>query len=230
MTVLAGLLLAGSLTAWRRGRRPRSRLRPRRPDRRRGSPRGRWVVAAPVVLALALALLRAAWPVALAVAAGLVVVARSRVLRRTRIDDADVALPLDLMGGALACGCMPASAAMAAASAAPPAAAVALRAAATRLSLGEDPGAVWAQVAVTVPALAEAARACARAAATGAAVADELHRVAAAARTRAHLDRRRRLQRAAVWLVLPLGLCFLPAFVLVGVVPVVVGAVPSVLR
>jgi Flp pilus assembly protein TadB len=182
------------------------------------------------VLALALAMLRAATPAIAVVAVVLVVTARRRILRRTRIDDADVALPLDLLGGALACGCMPAAAAMAAASAAPPVAAEALRAAATRLFLGEDPGAVWALVAVTVPALADGARACARAAATGAAVADELHRLAAAARSRAQIDRRRRLQRAAVWLVLPLGFCFLPAFVLVGVVPVVVGAVPSVLR
>jgi pilus assembly protein TadC len=32
-----------------------------------------------------------------------------------------------------------------------------------------------------------------------------------------------RVARASVWVVLPLGLCFLPAFVLVGVVPIVMG-------
>jgi hypothetical protein len=170
------------------------------------------------------------WPLLATTAVGIAAAWRRRLLRRTSVCGMEVALSLDLLGGALGCGCMPAAAAMAAASAAPPALADALRTAATRLSLGEDPGAVWSQVGVMVPALAEGARACARAAATGAAVADELHRLAAAARMAAQVDRRRRLQRAAVWLVLPLGLCFLPAFVLVGVAPVVAGAVPSLLR
>jgi hypothetical protein len=33
-----------------------------------------------------------------------------------------------------------------------------------------------------------------------------------------------------VWLVLPLGLCFLPAFVLVGVAPLLVAGVGHLLR
>jgi len=81
-----------------------------------------------------------------------------------------------------------------------------------------------------VPEFAAVGRLCSRAAVTGAAVAAELHRVAAAQRTALDTSRRRRLQRASVWLVLPLGLCFLPAFVLVGVVPLVVGAMPAALH
>ena len=38
-----------------------------------------------------------------------------------------------------------------------------------------------------------------------------------------------RLQRSAVWLVLPLGLCFLPAFLLAGIVPVVLAVLGEVL-
>ena len=37
-------------------------------------------------------------------------------------------------------------------------------------------------------------------------------------------------QRAGVLLVLPLGLCFLPAFVLAGIVPVIVAVLGDVLR
>jgi hypothetical protein len=36
-----------------------------------------------------------------------------------------------------------------------------------------------------------------------------------------------RVRQASVWLVVPLGLCFLPAFILVAVVPLVVGLLPS---
>jgi tight adherence protein B len=35
------------------------------------------------------------------------------------------------------------------------------------------------------------------------------------------------VRRASVWLVVPLGLCFLPAFVLLAVVPLVIGLVPA---
>jgi len=45
------------------------------------------------------------------------------------------------------------------------------------------------------------------------------------ARADGQVRRRRRLERAGVWLVLPLGLCFLPAFALVAVVPVVLSTV-----
>jgi len=103
----------------------------------------------------------------------------------------------------------------------------ALAEAATALALGGSPAQAWFGLGAAVPQLARAARACARAASSGAAVSDELFRQAALARADDQVERRRRLQRAGVWLVLPLGLCFLPAFVLVAVVPVVVAALPA---
>ncbi|MCU1692975.1 MAG: hypothetical protein JWM64_2066, partial [Frankiales bacterium] len=48
-------------------------------------------------------------------------------------------------------------------------------------------------------------------------------RLAAEARASATARAEQRARRAGVLAVAPLGLCFLPAFVLLGVVPVVVG-------
>jgi pilus assembly protein TadC len=68
-----------------------------------------------------------------------------------------------------------------------------------------------------------AARALARAAEGGAPVAAAVARVAGEARRTAAADAERRAKRAGVLAVGPLGACFLPAFVLIGVVPAVVG-------
>jgi hypothetical protein len=62
-----------------------------------------------------------------------------------------------------------------------------------------------------------------RAAESGAAGAREIHRVSARLRSQRRAELSNRAQRAATWVVLPLGLCFLPAFVLVGVVPLALG-------
>lgn len=77
------------------------------------------------------------------------------------------------------------------------------------------------------PALAPVARTLARTAATGAGAAADLRRTAARLRAQHRAAGRRRVQQASVWVVLPLGLCFLPAFVLVAVVPLVVGLIPA---
>ncbi len=74
-----------------------------------------------------------------------------------------------------------------------------------------------------------AARALARAAAGGTPVAAAVTRVAAEARRTASAAAERRARRAGVLAVGPLGACFLPAFVLIGVVPTVVGLAGPVL-
>ena len=97
-----------------------------------------------------------------------------------------------------------------------------LRRVAGLLVLGADPTAAWAGARDTA-ALCAFARAATRSAGTGAALA----RVARAedARLRAALldAAEARGQRAAVLITAPLGLCFLPAFLVVGIVPVVLG-------
>ncbi|MEV6013155.1 hypothetical protein AB0M29_41130, partial [Streptomyces sp. NPDC051976] len=93
---------------------------------------------------------------------------------------------------------------------------------------GDDRAQSWLRV--VRRAASRALRRCpARAPATGAAPVAEMSRLAAdhrARRARAALGRAR---RAAVLATAPLGLCFLPAFLLVGVAPVVIGLAGTVL-
>jgi pilus assembly protein TadC len=63
---------------------------------------------------------------------------------------------------------------------------------------------------------------------SGAALALALHRAADTARAAAETAGDAAGRRAGVLLVLPVGLCFLPAFVLLGVVPVAVGVLGEV--
>ena len=157
---------------------------------------------------------------------GIAVVAR--VVRRARpTARSELALVLDVLAGCLAAGAAMPSALTAARAVSTDQVSNAFAAAALALDGGEDPDATWTRVAAAVPELAPVSRLCARAAMTGAPVATELHRMAASHRAALNTWRRQRLQRASVWLVLPLGLCFLPAFVLVGVVPLVIGALPG---
>ena len=58
---------------------------------------------------------------------------------------------------------------------------------------------------------------------SGAAVAEDLGRVAARLRARRHSRLQQRVQQASVLAVIPLGIFFLPAFVVVAVVPIVIG-------
>jgi pilus assembly protein TadC len=94
-------------------------------------------------------------------------------------------------------------------------------------ALGASPSAAWALLAGpdAPPALRECAARFARAEASGAALAPALDRVAADLRRAATTAARARAGRAGVLAVGPLGICFLPAFVVLGVVPMVAGLV-----
>jgi len=134
----------------------------------------------------------------------------------------DVAVVTELLAGCLAAGLAMADALDAAAIAGDSVSATACHATAAALRRGDPPGDAWRDW-HRDPWLAPIARAAQRSSQTGAAVADELHRAAARLRTRRRARLQQRVQRAAVWVVVPLGLCFLPAFVLVAVVPLVAG-------
>lgn len=99
-------------------------------------------------------------------------------------------------------------------------AADALVAACDRLALGADPEQVWSDLAAE-PAMAPLGRALARAHRTGAPVAAAVERLAddLAAEARSTVEDRARAVgvRAAV----PLGVCLLPSFLLLGIVPLV---------
>ena len=93
-----------------------------------------------------------------------------------------------------------------------------------RLALGLDPVAVWDEVGRD-PDLATLGRAMSRAQRSGAPVAETVQRVAEelAAAGRAELEDRARA--VGVKAAVPLGLCLLPSFLLLGIVPMVAGLV-----
>lgn len=66
--------------------------------------------------------------------------------------------------------------------------------------------------------------------ATGAPTADLLQVGARQLRRRRRHEAERRAEELGVKMVLPLGACFLPAFILLGVLPVVLGLLPQVLN
>jgi pilus assembly protein TadC len=90
------------------------------------------------------------------------------------------------------------------------------------LALGADPAQAW-QPAMDCPATARLARAALRSCHSGAALAESLTRLAMQARAGARAQSEARAQRAGVLIAAPLGLCFLPAFLATGVIPVLLG-------
>jgi len=138
---------------------------------------------------------------------------------------ADLPLTLDLLAACLTGGASAAQAAAAVAEAVDGPAAERLRAVASALAVGSGPAEAWSELAARDPGdpLAPAARILARAAEGGAPVAGTVQRLAADARAAARSRDEQTARRVGVLVVAPLGLCFLPAFVLLGVLPVVLG-------
>lgn len=93
-----------------------------------------------------------------------------------------------------------------------------LAAVSEQLRLGAEPALAWRRSALPEP-LVEVGRDLARATETGAPVADLLDRHVADLRRQVKARTTARIERMGVLVVAPLGLCFLPAFILVGVVP-----------
>ena len=129
-------------------------------------------------------------------------------------------LTVDLVAACLASGAPPEVAVEAAARAVGAPTCEVLLPAVAALRLGADPGSVWDEVA-RVDGLAALARAFARSQHSGAALSDLLPRVADEVRAAARARAEARIRTAAVRLTAPLGAALLPAFVLLGVVPVV---------
>lgn len=144
-------------------------------------------------------------------------------IRRER-EAAKAELPalVRLLSAALSSGAAPAEALVAVAAALPGPAAARLLPAASRLHLGADPEKTWRTL-VDDPALAPLGRALARAQATGAPVATTVERLADDLTRNARAEVEDRARSVGVKAAVPLGLCLLPAFLLLGVVPVVGG-------
>jgi pilus assembly protein TadC len=91
--------------------------------------------------------------------------------------------------------------------------------------LGAAPRRAWSGTPAAVDALA---RTVVRAGESGSAVVPALQRLAADLRSSDRSETEAAVRRAGVWVLAPLGLCFLPAFLCLGVVPLVLGIAADV--
>jgi Flp pilus assembly protein TadB len=96
------------------------------------------------------------------------------------------------------------------------------------LRLGAEPAEAWAHLS-DVAGAERVVAAAIRSSASGGALAGALARLADDLRADRLVAAEAAARRAGVLIVLPLGLCFLPAFVLAGLVPVVVAVLGDVL-
>nr|WP_308404975.1 type II secretion system F family protein [Streptomyces sp. WAC00276] len=143
----------------------------------------------------------------------------------------DTQLPLaaDLVAACVAAGAGPVEAARAVGASVGGPVGQGLARAAADIRLGGDPEAAWRHVA-EAPGASALARCLQRAAASGAPAAEPLARIAAEARADWNRAATERARRAAVAVTAPVGLCFLPAFLALGVAPVVIGLASGLLR
>jgi pilus assembly protein TadC len=210
----------------RSGGRPATRARTRQP----------LILAGALVTGLGSAAVIGGWPGAVT---GVVVAATVWVAaRRWRESDRrqlriaatrDLPIMVDLLAAALRSGTPPARAAEVVGAAVGGPVGRRLVRVGTALRVGARPEQAWGALA-PVPGADRVVRAAVRSADSGAALTGALYRLAddlrAARATRVEAG----AHRLGVLVVLPLGLCFLPAFLLTGVVPVVVAVLGDVLR
>jgi pilus assembly protein TadC len=134
----------------------------------------------------------------------------------------------DLLATCLISGATPADALQTVAEATDGPLAARLRQVAGALRLGAEPADAWGPVTRADP-VAPLARAFIRSDATGAPIAETVTAVADDQRRVARWAAEAAARRAGVIAVGPLALCFLPAFILTGVVPVIVAVAGDVL-
>lgn len=131
-----------------------------------------------------------------------------------------------LLASGLRAGAAPAPALGRACTALPGAAADRLRPAVARLAVGVPPVEVWREVA-TDPVLAPLGTSLGRSAESGASVVDAVERLADDLAAEARSEVEDRARTVGVRAALPLGLCLLPAFLLLGIVPLVAALLDS---
>lgn len=156
------------------------------------------------------------------------------VLAATRGGPGDplaIASSLDVFAACLSSGMAVGRAARATAPSAPRPLAEVLGRAADLLALGAEPTTAWSNPDVAgddhVAALCRLAR---RSAGSGSALAQAVSELAEQSRRDAADAARAAAERASVLIAGPLGVCYLPAFVCLGIVPVVVGLAGDVLQ
>ncbi len=143
--------------------------------------------------------------------------------RRREAMERDLPHVVDLLAAQVATGASPDRALAAVCDVLPDGTSAELRPWVGRLLLGGDPVAVWSDL-TRHPQLGRLGSALHRASVSGAPVADALRRLSEDLRTRQRAEVHRKLRQVEVRAAAPLGACLLPAFVLVGIVPLVAGA------
>lgn len=191
----------------------------------------RWALAGAVGLAVALFAGGAlGWGLGGAVAVGAERLLRRRAPGQAAATDAalqrDLPAACDLLAVCLSAGLPVAGALEAVGGAVTGPLGERLRAVAALSRLGAESHRAWADV----PApLAPLARVLARAGESGATVVGALRSLATESRAAGRAATQAAVHRAGVWVLAPLGLCFLPAFLCLGVVPLVLGIAEDVL-
>jgi len=235
LSVLLALAALVLTARWHRPRRRLNRLRGRGPAARAPADgrRSRLLIAASVGLAVA-GLIGTWWGVPFGAAAGVVAerLLRRREpahVRRERLAAvADLPLGADLLAAALRAGAPVDRAAAAVAEALGGPLGERLRRTARSLRLGAEPAEAWAHLA-DIDGTARLVAAAERSSASGGALAGALGRLADDLRADRAVAVEAAAQRAGVLIVLPLGLCFLPAFLLAGLAPVVIAVLGAIL-
>ncbi|GAB4008514.1 type II secretion system F family protein [Nocardioides ultimimeridianus] len=149
-------------------------------------------------------------------------------IRRNREDvRRDLPHVVALLASALRAGVAPATAIGLVARALPGPAADRLTAVAARLELGGEPAEVWRSLAAD-DVLAPLGRTLARVHRTGAPVVAEIERLGAELARTARAEVEDRARAVGVRAAVPLGVCLLPSFLLLGIVPLVAGLASAI--
>ena len=143
------------------------------------------------------------------------------VRRRRQLAERDLPGLVQLLAAALETGCGVAEGLRLVCDACPGPASDALAAVPARLELGLPADLAWQPV-LDDPQLAPLGRALVRAGRSGASVTHEVVRLSDELAGRARAEVEERARSVGVKAAVPLGLCLLPSFVLVGIVPLVV--------
>jgi len=164
-----------------------------------------------------------------AAAAGALTFARTarlepRAVRRRRaLLEADLPHVVDLLLASVAAGAAPAEALARVSEVCDPVTREEVGVWVSRLRLGADPVGVWDDLAAH-PQLGRLGVTLRRSAESGAPVVEALLRLSQDLRARHRAEVEARVRQVEVKAAVPLGVCLLPAFVLVGVVPLVAGS------
>ncbi|WP_407550989.1 type II secretion system F family protein [Streptomyces sp. Pv4-95] len=146
---------------------------------------------------------------------------RGARLAKARVED-DLAPVGDLLAACLAAGAGPRDSAEAVGRSLDGPVAVRLRHVAAELKLGGEPATAWGRLAELHGAEA-LARCMERAGISGVPAVEAVSRIAAELRAERGRAAAQRARRAGVLVTLPLSACFLPAFLTLGVAPVLIG-------